>query len=66
MSPEPNANLYLDFLKVNPMLMSMMACAVAVAMCLDFADALAWRDTLDAFPVKKVDASKHLAELGAI
>jgi hypothetical protein len=54
MSPQSNASQCLDLLKANPIPMSMMAFSIVAAMCLDFADAVTFRDTLHAFPEKKV------------
>jgi len=54
MSPQSDPNPNCDPLWANPLAMPMMAFCVAVAICLDVADALAWRDALSAFPVKKV------------
>jgi len=53
MSSLTNASMSADHLRANPFFLSMMAFSIAIALCLDVADAFTARDALHAFPVQR-------------
>jgi hypothetical protein len=53
MSFQSNPIASLDLLGANPLFFSFLAYSAMMAFCLDFTDAVAARDALDLFPVRK-------------